>query len=261
MTWPVLLFPARGYTIPIAVLVVVLTMGTGLRVGVRRGGDLLRALGANGRLPSASPTRGARAKLIDTSVLIDGRILDVCRTGFFEGVLVIPQFVLYELQGLADAGDDGRRRRGRRGLEVLAGLQRASGVSLEVTERDYPDVAAVDAKLVRMAMDRGSSLVTVDANLERVAEVQGVKVLNIHTLAETLRPPVLPGDQVSVTVVKAGKDRGQGIGYLSDGTMVVAEGGKEHMGVEVAVEVTSILSNSHGRMVFATVEERNSIAA
>lgn len=257
LTWPVLVFGQKLYTLPVAVLVVVLLAGTGLRIGIRRGGDLLRTLGMTGRLPAGTPTKGLRAKLVDTSALIDGRLLDVSRGGFLEGVLVLPQFVLYELQGLADAGDEERRRRGQRGLDVLAGLQRSSGVTLEVTDRDYPDIAAVDAKLVRMARDRGCSLVTVDASLERVAEVQGVKVLNLHTLAETLRPPVVPGDDVTVTVVRHGKERGQGVGYLSDGTMVVVEGGRDRIGQEVGAEVTSILSTAHGRMVFAApVEER-----
>jgi uncharacterized protein YacL len=255
IAWPVLLFGGQMFTVPLALLVIVLMVGTGLRIGVRRGGDLLRSLGASGRLSTATPTRGSRAKVVDTSTLIDGRILDVCRGGFLEGVLVLPQFVLYELQGLADAGDDERRRRGQRGLDVLAGLQRSSGVTLEVTERDYPEISAVDAKLVRMAKDRQSSLVTVDANLERVAEVQGVNVLNLHTLAETLRPPVLPGDHLTVEMIRSGKERGQGVGYLSDGTMVVVEGGRERVGSAVQAEVTSILSNAHGRMVFATVPE------
>ena len=255
ITWPVLLFGGRTFTVPIALLLVLLLMGTGLRVGIRRGGDLLRSLGASGRLSTATPTRGSRAKLVDTSALVDGRVLDVCRGGFFDGVLVLPQFVLYELQGLADAGDEERRRRGQRGLDVLTGLQRAAGVTLEVTERDYPDIAAVDAKLVQMARDRGASLITVDANLERVAEVQGVKVLNLHTLAETLRPPVLPGDELQVALVKRGKERGQGVGYLADGTMVVVEAGADRIGATVMTEVTSILSNAHGRMVFATIAD------
>lgn len=250
-TWPLLLVGTRTLTLPLAVLVVLLVTGTGLRIGIRRGGDLLRTLGVSGRLPSASPTRGARAKVVDTSALIDGRLLDVCRSGFFDGVLVLPQFVLYELQGLADAGDDERRRRGRRGLDVLAGLQRSSGVTLEVTEQDYPEIAAVDAKLVAMARDRHSSLVTVDSNLERVAEVQGVRVLNLHTLSETLRPPVLPGDDLEVLLVKPGKERGQAVGYLADGTMVVVEDARDRIGREERVEVTSILSTAHGRMVFA----------
>lgn len=255
ITWPVLLFDGKRITIPLAALVMILLAATGLRVGVARGGDLLRYLGASGRLAVSSPTTGARAKVVDTSALIDGRILDVCRAGFLEGTLVIPRFVLYELQGIADQSDQDRRLRGRRGLDVLAALQRSGGIAVEVTDRDYPDLDAVDAKLVAMAKARKATLVTVDSNLADVAEVQGVKVLNLHVLAETLRPPVLPGDRLRVRVVKVGKEARQGVGYLEDGTMVVVENGRDHVGAEVDTEVTSILSNPHGRMVFATAVE------
>lgn len=255
VVWPVLLFPGKAITVPLAALVALVSTGTGLRIGLARGGDLLRYVGASGRLPGVSPTSGSRAKLVDTSALIDGRLVDVCRGGFVEGTLVVPSFALYELQGLADAGDEERRARGRRGLDVLGALQRSAGVALEVAEHDYPEIEAVDAKLVAMARERGASLVTVDGNLARVAEVQGVKVLNLHALAESLRPPVLPGDALSVRVVKAGKEPGQGVGYLSDGTMVVVEGARGQQGSEVTAEVTSILSNPNGRMVFATLAE------
>ena len=252
LTFPVLLFGAKLYTVPIAlVLMIILTM-TGVRIGVSRGGDLLRSLGATGRLPVTTPAGGRRAKVVDTSALIDGRLVDVCRTGFVEGTLVVPQFVLYELQGLADAGDDDRRMRGRRGLDVLTTLQRSSGVALEVTDSDYPGIEAVDAKLVAMAKDRGASLITVDGNLARVAEVQGVSVLNLHALADILRPPVIPGDQLDVRVLKPGKEKDQGVGYLADGTMVVIEGARNRQGEAVTAEVTSILNNPQGRMVFAT---------
>ena len=252
LTWPVLLFGAKLYTVPIALLLMVIFSLIGMRLGVARGGDLLRSLGATGRLPVSSPSGGRRAKLVDTSALIDGRLVDVCRSGFVEGTLVVPQFVLYELQGLADSSDDERRLRGRRGLDVLSALQRSSGIALEVTELDYPAVTAVDAKLVAMAKDRGASLITVDGNLGRVAEVQGVTVMNLHTLADHLRPPVLPGDHLDVRVVKAGKEKEQGVGYLADGTMVVVEGGRRQQGSVVVAEVTSILNNPQGRMVFAT---------
>lgn len=252
LVWPILFFDGKVFTIPLAALVVLVTTATGLRVGRARGGDLLRFLGASGRLAVTSPSQGSRAKILDTSALIDGRILDVCRAGFLDGTLVLPTFVLSELQGLADAGDEDRRSRGKRGLDVLAALQRSSGVALEVSDRDYPEIEAVDAKLVALARDRKSALVTVDGNLGRVAEIQGLKVLNLHTLAEQLRPPVLPGDMLSVRIMKTGKEPGQGVGYLSDGTMVVVEGGRDHQGAEISAEVTSILSNSHGRLVFAT---------
>lgn len=252
ITWPVLLFGAKQYTVPLAILIMAILAVTGVRIGVARGGDLLRSLGATGRLPVTTPAGGRRAKLVDTSALIDGRLVDVCRSGFVEGTLVVPQFVLYELQGLADAGDDNRRMRGRRGLDVLAGLQRSSGVALEVTDRDYLEIEAVDAKLVAMAKDRGASLITVDGNLGRVAEVQGVTVLNLHTLADYLRPPVIPGDQLDVKVIKPGKERDQGVGYLADGTMVVVEHARDMEGTTVTAEVTSIFNNPQGRMVFAT---------
>ena len=253
LTFPVLLFGAKLYTVPIALLIMAILTFTGVRVGVARGGDLLRSLGATGRLPmTTTPAGGRRTKLVDTSALIDGRLVDVCRTGFVEGTLVVPQFVLYELQGLADAGDDDRRMRGRRGLDVLATLQRSSGVALEVTDSDYPGIDAVDAKLVAMAKDRGASLITVDGNLGRVAEVQGVSVLNLHALADILRPPVIPGDRLEVRVLKPGKEKDQGVGYLGDGTMVVIEGARNRQGDTVSAEVTSILNNPQGRMVFAT---------
>jgi uncharacterized protein YacL len=255
LVWPVVLLGPALVTLPLAVLVVLVVTATGLRVGLARGGDLLRFLGASGRLPVSIPTSGPSAKLVDTSALIDGRVLDVCRAGFLEGTLVLPRFVLYELQGLADSGDEDRRARGQRGLDMLSSLQRSSGVSLEVTERDYPELTEVDAKLVAMARDRGAGLITVDGNLGRVAEVQNVTVLNLHTLADRLRPPVLPGDVLSLRITKPGKDRGQGVGYLPDGTMVVVEGGRDHQGDKVTAEVTSILSNNNGRMLFATLAE------
>ena len=252
LTWPVLLFGAKTYTVPVAALVTIVLTATGISVGRARGGDLLHALGATGRLQMATPSGGRRAKVIDTSALIDGRILEVCRTGFLEGTVVVPRFVLHELQGLADAGDDGRRARGRRGLDVLAALQRSAGVALEVAERDYPEIAEVDAKLVALTRDRGGALVTVDGNLARVAEVSGVAVLNLHSLADRLRPPVVPGEQLTLRVTKPGRERDQGVGYLADGTMVVVEGSRERIGQDVTAEVTSILSNPNGRMVFAT---------
>jgi uncharacterized protein YacL len=252
VTWPVLLFDGKVFTVPIAAVAMLLTTATGLRIGLGRGGDLLRAVGASGRLTVTTPSSGPRAKLVDTSALVDGRLLEVCRSGFLEGTLVVPRYVLYELQGLADAGDEVRRSRGQRGLDVLTALQRSAGVGLEVSERDHPELAEVDAKLVAMAKDRRIALLTVDHNLARVAEVQGVKVLNLHALAEHLRPPVLPGDRLEVRILKPGKEAEQGVGYLSDGTMVVVEGARERQGMEVTADVTSILSNPNGRMVFAT---------
>lgn len=261
LLWPLLLLENRILVVPTAALVTVLLVTAGLRVGGSRGDDLLRFVGASGRIAVSAPSRGLSAKVLDTSALVDGRILDVCRAGFLEGSLVLPEFVLYELQGLADSGDDERRERGRRGLDVLAGLQRSSGVAVEVTSRDYPEIQAVDAKLVAMSRDLGGTLVTVDSNLGRVAEVQGIRVLNMNALAETLRPPVLPGDVLRVRVARVGKEPGQGVGYLSDGTMVVVEEAGDRQGTQVSCEVTSLLSNQHGRMVFARVADAEPIRA
>ena len=252
LTWPVLLFGGKLYTVPVAALVTIIITALGVTIGRARGGDLLHALGATGRLEVSTPSGGRRAKILDTSALIDGRILDVCRAGFIDGTIVVPSFVLFELQGLADAGDEQRRARGRRGLDVLAALQRSAGVALEVAEQDFSEIADVDAKLLALARARQGALVTVDGNLGRIAEVSGVAVLNLHALADRLRPPVNPGDVITVRVTKPGRERDQGVGHLADGTMVVVEGGRDRIGADVAAEVTSILSNPNGRMVFAT---------
>ncbi len=253
LTWPVLLLAGRTLlAVPLAGLVITLLVAGGARLGFHRGGDLMRYVGASGRLDVTTPSRGSAVKLIDTSALVDGRLLDVARAGFLEGTLVVPRFVLFELQGLADAGEEERRARGRRGLDVLAGLQRSSGVAVEVSERDYPEVVEVDAKLLSMAEDRGAALVTVDGNLARVAEVQGVRVRNLNALADTLRPPVLPGEILELKVTRRGREPGQGVGHLADGTMVVVESAAEQVGETVGAEVTSILSSPRGRMVFGT---------
>ncbi|CAN5509599.1 PIN/TRAM domain-containing protein [soil metagenome] len=255
LSWPVLLFGGKVYTLPIAAMAMLTSAWAGLRIGRSRAGDLLRFLGAGGRLPSGSKATGAGYKLIDSSALIDGRLTDVCRDGWIEGVLLVPTFVLYELQGLADAGDPDRRRRGQRGLDTLAALQRLSGVGLEVLDEEPPGTE-VDAKLLHIARTRGTPLITTDANLARVAEVQGVKVRNLHSLADNLRPPVTPGDQITVRVSKEGRERGQGVGFLPDGTMVVVEKAAEAVGSEIEVEVTSIMANASGRMLFATRTDR-----
>ncbi|HWH32581.1 MAG TPA: TRAM domain-containing protein [Egibacteraceae bacterium] len=255
VVWPVLLFEGRVVTVPLAVLVAVVLTSAGARIGRARGGDFLRFMGVPGRLRVSSPAHGGGVKLVDSSALVDGRLLDVCRAGFVEGTLVVPRFVLAEVQGLADAGDEQRRTRGKRALDVLAALQRSAGVALEVPDDDYPEVADVDAKLLAMARDIDAALVTVDGNLGRVAEVQGIRVLNLHTLAETLRPPVLVGDTVRLRLTRPGREPGQGVGHLDDGTMVVVEGGAAHVEDDVQAEITSVLSTANGRMLFARLGE------
>lgn len=250
--WPVLLLGGKAYTVPVAAAVLTTTAWAGLRIGRSRAGDLMRFLGAGGRLPSGSRASGAGYKLVDSSALIDGRLIEVCRDGWIEGVLLVPTFVLYELQGLADSGDPDRRRRGQRGLDAVGAIQRLSGVGLEVLDDDPPGTE-VDAKLLHVARTRGTPLITTDANLARVAEVQGVKVRNLHALADNLRLPVTPGEEVTVHVAKEGRERGQGVGYLPDGTMVVVEAGAASVGTQVVAEVTSIMANAHGRMIFATL--------
>ena len=204
------------------------------------------ALGGRARL--------AIAKVIDTSVIVDGRILDIIESGFLEGPLVLPRFVLQELQLIADSLDPIKRTRGRRGLEVLTKLQ--GTMQLDIAEQDYPGVVGVDAKLVRMARERGAKLVTTDYNLNRVANVEGVAVLNINELAGAVKPVVLPGEEMHVTIVRDGKEAHQGVGYLEDGTMIVVENGRRLIGEDTDVQVTSVLQTAAGRMIFARLKRQ-----
>jgi uncharacterized protein YacL len=190
------------------------------------------------------------SKVLDTSAVIDGRFAELVRTGFLEGSLRVPGFVLAELQTLADSADDGKRARGRRGLDLLATLNGVSS-AVQVFEADYPELPDVDSKLVRLAKDLGAELVTVDYNLAQVARVQGVKVLNINEIAAALRPSHLPGEQIRIAIIREGKEADQGVGYLEDGTMVVVQSGRPHIGSELDTVVTSVLQTSAGRMVFA----------
>jgi uncharacterized protein YacL len=193
-------------------------------------------------------------KLLDTSAIIDGRFTDLAKAGFLEGPLRVPRFVLVELQTLADSADDLRRARGRRGLDLLTTLS-AGEDAVQVIEADFPEVPTVDAKLVRLALASGGAVVTVDFNLTKVARVEGAAVLNINELAEALRPVLLPGDRLHLTLAKEGKETGQGVGYLEDGTMVVVADGSAFIGTDIDVEVTSVLQTSAGRMVFARRQE------
>lgn len=255
VSWPVLLFPGKAYTVPTAAAVLITAAWTGLRIGRSRAVDLMRFLGAGGRMPSGSRATGAGYKLVDSSALIDGRLAEICRDGWIDGVLLVPTFVLFELQGLADSAEPDRRRRGQRGLDTVAAIQRAAAVGVEVLDEDPPGTD-VDAKLLHVARTRGTPLITTDANLARVADVQGVKVRNIHALADSLRPPVAPGDHLRLLVTKEGRERGQGVGFLPDGTMVVIERAADAIGGEVEAEVTSIMANAQGRMLFATRTDR-----
>lgn len=190
-------------------------------------------------------------KILDTSVIIDGRIADICRTGFLEGTLVIPSFVLEELQHIADSSDVLKRNRGRRGLDILNKIQKELDVKVLIYEGDFEEVQEVDSKLVKLAKVLSGKVVTNDFNLNKVCELQGVSVLNINDLANAVKPVVLPGEEINVQVIKDGKEHGQGVAYLDDGTMIVIEGGREYIGDRIDVLVTSVLQTSAGRMIFA----------
>ncbi|GGI66446.1 MULTISPECIES: PIN/TRAM domain-containing protein [Enterococcus] len=190
-------------------------------------------------------------KILDTSVIIDGRIYDIAKTGFLEGTILIPNFVLYELQYIADSGDNLKRVRGRRGLDILNALQKEEGISVEMYEGDFEDIAEVDSKLLKLAKLLDGVVVTNDYNLNKVAEFQNVPVLNINALANAVKPVVIPGETMEVVVVKAGTERQQGVAYLDDGTMIVVEDGQHYMNEKLTVVVTSALQTAAGRMIFA----------
>lgn len=196
-------------------------------------------------------------KILDTSVIIDGRIADVCETGFLEGVFIIPQFILQELQYIADSSDSLRRAKGRRGLDILHRIQNMSHLSVRIVEEDFPKIKEVDTKLVALAKYLGAKIVTNDFNLNKVAELQGVSVLNINELANALKPVVLPGEMLKVFVLKEGKEQNQGVAYLDDGTMVVIENARRLIGRNQDVTVTSVLQTTAGRMIFARPTDDN----
>ena len=190
-------------------------------------------------------------KVIDTSVIIDGRILDICETGFLDGTLIVPRFVLRELQNIADSADVLRRAKGRRGLDIIKAMQeKATKVFVMVVEDDYPEIREVDGKLLKLSREYGAKIITNDYNLNKVAQIEGVAVLNINDLANAIKPAVLPDEHMQVKVIKEGKEPFQGVGYLDDGTMVVVDGGKEYIGKSVSVIVTSVLQTAAGRMIF-----------
>jgi len=196
-------------------------------------------------------------KLLDTSVIIDGRIADLCETGFIEGRFIIPQFILQELQHISDSADSLKRARGRRGLDILNHIQKSSDMEVTITEEDFPHIKEVDAKLVELAKKIQARIITNDLNLNKVAELQGVRVLNINDLSNAIKPVVLPGETIRVFVLKEGKEAGQGVAYLDDGTMIVVDNAKRCIGKNVDVVVTSVLQTSAGRMIFTRLKEES----
>ena len=193
-------------------------------------------------------------KYVDTSVLIDGRIVDIVRTGFIEGALIIPQFVIEELQKIADSSDTLKRNKGRRGLDIVRKLQNERDATVIISDKDYDDITEVDAKLVRIAKEDPGYVLTNDYNLNKVADINGVKVLNINELANAVKTVLIPGEEMHVALVKEGKETGQALAYLEDGTMIVVEGAKKHVGDGVDIVVTSVLQTSAGRMIFAKLK-------
>lgn len=194
-------------------------------------------------------------RLLDTSSIIDGRIKKIIELGFLDGKLLVPNFVLLELQNIADSSDDIRRTKGRRGLDILDELKENKSVNISMTDKDYKDIKEVDTKLMRLAKELGASIITTDYNLNKVSQLQSIKILNINELALSLKPDVLHGEHISVEVVKEGKEHNQGLAYLDDGTMIVVEDGKNYIGKRVDTVVTSILQTAAGKMIFVRVDE------
>lgn len=240
-----------------AVLGSVMFAFSGINLADTHGRALLRLINPNSvetMLVAEGTLKPAATKIVDTSCIIDGRIEDLLRTGFLEGQILVPQFVLQELQRIADASNDQKRARGRRGLDILNQIQEAFPERITIHPADYEDIATVDAKLVKLAQEINATLLTNDYNLNKVASLQKVTVLNINELAQSMRPAYLPGDSMDLKILKQGKEPAQGVGYLDDGTMVVVEEGGRYIGDEVSVVVTGALQTSAGRMIFARPE-------
>ena len=229
----------------------------GLVLGSNKG-ELLN-LGALGGLFTTEKQSRKNFKVLDTSVIIDGRIADVCETSFVDGMLIVPQFVLRELQLVADSSDPMKRNRGRRGLDILARMQKMSNITVQIVEEDFPQVREVDLKLIELARLYEGKIVTNDFNLNKVAQLQGVPVLNINELANSLKPVVLPGEIMRVFILKEGKEYNQGVAYLDDGTMVVVDNAKKMISKTIDISVTSVLQTTAGKMIFGKYDERRAL--
>jgi uncharacterized protein YacL len=253
VAWPVFLLRQPYLSFPLFAFVCVSLGYVGYLVGASKRSGLLAMFGEVAGLAPREVPASVLPRVLDTSVAIDGRIVDVVRAGFLHGAFWVPTPVLGELQHFADSPDDARRAKGRRGLEVLETLKREPGVDLEVVELDVPAVPEVDGKLVRICLESGAALLTLDTNLAKAAHLAGVKVLNLHALALSLRPPVSAGEDVTVHLLKPGTGPGQAVGYLDDGTMVVVEQGRPQLGQDVTVQVGSVVVTANGRLVFATL--------
>jgi uncharacterized protein YacL len=236
------------------IMVMLLMAYVGLAVGANKG-DLLN-LSALGGIFGGEKQGKKSYKILDTSVIIDGRIADIGETGFLDGTIVIPQFVLRELQLVADSADSLKRNRGRRGLEILQRLQKVASLQIQIVEDDFPTVREVDLKLIELAKLYEGKIITNDFNLNKVAQLQGVEVLNINELANSLKPIVLPGEIMKVFILKEGKEYNQGVAYLDDGTMVVVDNARKMIGKTIDISVTSVLQTTAGKMIFGKWDER-----
>ena len=233
-------------------LIVVVLPFLGMMLGARRG-EWLEPAKMVSLFKDARPQK--RYKILDTSVIIDGRVAEIVETGFLDGTLVVPQFVLKELQFVADSSDPLKRNRGRRGLDILQRIQKMAGVEVQISDMDFPQVKEVDMKLIEMARSLLGSIVTNDFNLNKVAQLRGIAVLNINELANVLKPVVLPGETMSVFILKEGKEYTQGVAYLDDGTMVVVDNARQRIGKNIDIIVTSVLQTTAGRMIFGRCAE------
>ncbi|MBV9292206.1 MAG: hypothetical protein JO222_07130 [Frankiales bacterium] len=251
IAWPLFFVPDPLIAMPLFGVVVAVLGYLGFRVGASKRDGVLAIFGSRTGVTPRGPALSALPRVVDSSVAIDGRILDVVRAGFLHGRMTVAQPVLDELQALADSADPLRRQRGRRGLEMLQALQREPTIDIDVLPDQHPDITEVDAKLVRLCLDRNEALLTLDTNLAKAASIAGVRVLNLHALSLALRPPVVAGEEVNVQLIKPGREPGQGVGYLDDGTMVVVERGRRLVGQDVVVHVTSVVLTANGRLVFA----------
>jgi uncharacterized protein YacL len=238
---------------PIQILINLISAYLGFSLAIYKNEEISKIIFRNNKsiLKNGKFDEVISNKILDTSVIIDGRIADICSTGFIEGILIVPEFVLEELRHIADSSDVLKRNRGRRGLDILKQMQKNPDINIEIINQDFDDILEVDSKLVKLAQLMDAIIVTNDYNLNKVADLQGVFVLNINELANAVKPVVLPGEAMYVKVIKEGKENGQGIGYLDDGTMIVVDEGIKYMGERVSVLVTSILQTAAGRMIFA----------
>lgn len=242
-------------------IIVNLVFGTlGLNIAIKKREDFyniftfLKRFGKDKKGKGDGRALGCIPKILDTSVIIDGRILDILKTGFVEGPFIIPSFVLEELRHIADSSDALKRTRGRRGLDILNEIQKELPLTVEISEKDFPNIQEVDSKLLKLGQTMAGKIITNDFNLNKVAEFQGVPVLNINELANAIKPVVIPGEEMHLQIVKDGKESGQGVAYLDDGTMIVVEGGRKYLGEPVDVIVTSVLQTAAGRMIFAKMK-------